>query len=690
MEFKFKDYKNNPYTGLTRRSWIAVGEELIEGIFQNLESENDPLVMPRKETEITYPHLDAPADVQDAERRAEIFEGLTRSFFIASVLISDNPDLVLADINIREYYKKHILRCCSKTDEIYIGTYEELQDITEHADPFRAFQQTVETCALVIGLWASKSVLWDTYTRQEKDVIARLLMSFAKNNTVPQNWRLFNMLDLAFLYNEGYEIDEKIMFDHAQAIIGYYAGDGWYRDGHSFDYYSCWAFNFYAPLWCKWYGYEHAPKLAAAFEENSNELMKTYGRFFDRDGFVNMWGRSCIYRNAATSAFEGNMFLKNPTLNYGWARRICSGALLQFFGRDDVLFKGIPELGFYGQFSPLVQGYSCAESPFWLGKAFLCLHLDADHPFWAERENEGDWENLDGEVLETILDGPGLCITSHGASGETILRTGKVVKAVDDIHGMWNYSKLTFNTKYPWEAAPIDVSTGHTIEDIESQQYVLTDLSDGTNKRANVTYWAGEKDNVLYRRQYFGLPADGDFTWTQGINLADIAVPYGILRFDKHKLYKRPVKFSLGSYGFPDNGTSIYEFEKDGAKAVVLKGYDHEGNEKQMAMTLWDSFGEVKMISSTGTNPDSKKSIVLYGEATFNNQYDASEPYMMISQVITKENHENFSENELFPISSIEYEDHYRTGAYGKIKVSLKNNSIYTIDFSRMEANLTL
>ena len=32
---------------------------------------------------------------------------------------------------------------------------------------------------------------------------------------------------------------------------------------------------------------------------------------------------------------------------------------------------------------------------------------------------------------------------------------------------MWNYSKLCFNTKYPWESA--------VAPDIEAQQYVLYD-----------------------------------------------------------------------------------------------------------------------------------------------------------------------------------------------------------------------
>ncbi|MCR5126593.1 MAG: DUF2264 domain-containing protein [Lachnospiraceae bacterium] len=690
LEPKYLDFELSPFTGLTRDSFVDAGKYLLDGIFSNISSIENPIVMPRKETEITYPHLNAPEDVQDAEKRAEVFEGLTRSFFIASVLINEDPDLNLAGIPIREYYKKHILRCCLKDDPVYIGTYDELQEITGNSDPFRCFQQTVETCALVIGLWASKSVLWDTYDKSEKDAVAALISSYARASTVPQNWRLFNMLDMAFLYNEGYEIDEKIMYDHAQAILGFYAGNGWYRDGHSFDYYSCWAFNFYAPLWCRWYGYEHAPELAEEFEKNSNELMKTYGRFFDREGYVNMWGRSCIYRNAAVSAFDGNTFLNDPAIPCGWARRITSGALLQFFGRDDVLFKGIPELGFYGQFSPLVQGYSCAESPFWLGKAFLCLHLDKDHPFWTEKENEGDWEGLGTKVLETALDGPALCFTDHGANGETNLRTGKVVKAPGDIHGMWNYSKLVFNTKYPWESTPVNPENGSVYPGVESQQYVLTDIYSDREYRANVTYWYGRKNDVLYRRQYFDYDMKQESFWTQGINLADFAVPYGIFRVDKHKLFRRPVRFTLGSFGFPDNGTAIRRLQRDGAKAIILKGHDHMGREKQMAMTVWDGFEKLEVIQSKGTNPDSERSFVICATGSFLHQYDASEPYCLISQVLTKENAEEFTDDDIFPLASIVYKDHFNTGAYGDILLNFRDGRKVVINFDNIEGNLTI
>lgn len=700
---KTLDFELSPYTGLTRESWIEAGEYLLGGVFGNIASFEDPVVMPRKETEITYPHLKAPKGVQESQKKAEIFEGLTRSFFIGAPLISIQPDLKLNGYSVRDYYKNQILRVCTRGDEIYVGTYEDQVRISGTDDPFRSFQQTVETCALVIGLWVSKKEIWDTYTKEEKDTIAALLDSYARANTVPQNWRLFNMLDMAFLNMEGYPIDHEIMMDHAQAILNYYAGDGWYRDGHAFDYYSCWAFNVYSPIWNLWYGYEHAPYVAQKFEEHSNQLMETYGDFFDRDGFTNMWGRSNIYRNAATSAFDGNMLLRHSTADPGLARRISSGSLMQFLSREDFLYKGVPTLGFYGQFAPLVQGYSCAESPFWLGKAFLCLHLPADHPFWTAKENNGSWETLkNGEVKETTLNGPALCFTNHGANGETILRTGKIVRAVEDIHGMWNYSKLSFNTKYPWEAMPSGIGTPNGVGrtnanvqgavpagEMESQQYVLKDLTSGEISRANVTFWHGEKDGVLYRRQFFGYRENRQCHWTQAINLADFPVAYGIIRADKLRLHRCPIQMTLGAYGFADNGTEIIEKSEGKAKAIILKGHDATGKEKQLAMTIYDGWDCIHVMPSQGTNPDSERSLVIYASLTREKQY-GYEPYVLISQVITKESLEDFSQEELFPIASVTYADPEQCGGYGPVTIALKNGETKVVEFEGMEGNLQL
>lgn len=343
---------------------------------------------------------------------------------------------------------------------------------------------------------------------------------------------------------------------------------------------------------------------------------------------------------------------------------------------------GIPTLGFYGQFTPLVQGYSCAESPFWLGKAFLCLHLPKEHPFWSEKENNGSWERLnDKKVKVTALDGPALCFSNHKANGETILRTGKVVKAKTDEHGMWNYSKLCFNTKYPWEAAP-------TIE-IEAQQYVLGDVTTNTYEKANVTFWHGQKGEVLYRRQVFSYELEREEHWNQVMNLADFTVPYGIVRADKIRLMRRPITLTLGAYGFADNGTTIQTLEKNGAKAIVLKGYDFTGQEKQLAMTIFDGWDDISYVKSCGTNPDSENSIVVYA-STKREKHNSYEQYFLISQVITKESHEAFLEEEIFSIEAVEYTDPQKCGGYGPVTITLTDGTKRVIDFDGIEGKLML
>ncbi len=672
------DYNLSPYTGLTRESWIEAAEYLLRGAFNNIKSIEDPVVMPRYEKEVTYPHENDPL----WRFKAEIFEGLARSFFIAAPLVHIKPELELNGIKVLDYYKKQVLYAVTPGEKNYVLSYKEMLENDVAKDPFAAFQQTVETAALVICLWISKEEIWDTYSREEKDRIAGFLSEFGHSNTVPQNWRLFNMLDLAFLHMNGYEIDEDIMRDHAQVILNYYAGDGWYRDGHSFDYYSCWAFNMYTAIWNNWYGYEKEPYIAQRYEENSNELMKTYPCFFDRDGFTNMWGRSGIYRNAATSPFDANLMLKNSTINPGLARRICSGSLLQFFSRDDFLWEGVPTLGYYGPFVPLVQGYSCAESPFWLAKALLCLHLPKDHPFWTEKENNGVWDELgDEQTKVTTLDGPGLCIANHGANGITELRTGKIFRQKKDIHGLNNYSKLVFNSKFPWEAT--------VREDVESQQYVVKYTDDGQILRANVTLWAGEKDNVLYRRQFFDYEMETECHWRTTLDLADFAVPYGIIRADKLRMYRRPLQVTLGAFGFPDNGTDIEIREQDGYKAIILKGRDHIGKEKQMAFTIMDGWSNLEKIDSQDTNPDSKQSVVIFAKTCRQKQY-GYEPYFLISQVITKESIEDFTEDEIFPVERIEYTDPEKCGGYGPVKIVLKSGEIRIIDFYKIEGKLRL
>src|ERR1051325_4900277 len=117
-----------------------------------------------------------------------------------------------------------------------------------------------------------------------------------------------------------------------------------------------------------------------------------------------MWGRSISYRMGAVIPFPLMGLHPDASVNFGWMRRISSGALLQFLQNGDFLKDGIPTLGFYGAFEPAVQSYSCRGSVFWMGKAFLGLLVPAASPFWTATENEGPWpkEMRKGQVYSRL------------------------------------------------------------------------------------------------------------------------------------------------------------------------------------------------------------------------------------------------------------------------------------------------
>ena len=741
FEKKFTDYDLSPVTGMTRQSWLEAGKYLLEGAFAQITSPEDPMIVPRSEFDITYPHKDATGARLVCEKKAEIFEGLTRTFFIASAVIGNEPDTVVNGIRLRDYYAHQVLRCTDPADPLYVGDYDELQALNGYADPHRAYQQTVETAALVIGLDHSAGAIWNRYTKAEKDQIAAFLAGWAAAATVPQNWRFFNCLDLAFLYKYGYEIDETVMEEHVQALAAYYAGDGWYRDGQSFDYYSEWAFNVYAPLWCRWYGYEKMPETAAAFETHSHENAKRFPLFFDRDGWTNMWGRSCIYRNAATAPLAADFLYRTPAADPGLARKIVSGSLLQFLERDDFLENGVPAIGFYGAFPPMIQGYSCAGSVYWLGKAFLCLALPGDSPFWRAKEPT----DVRG-TYEEILDGPGLAVSGH-TGGDTILRSAKVLKSSTDIEGMMNYAKLAYSTKFPWEAyltpggeteaqrlaqaAGGEAEAQRLALPVQSQMYSViheeTD-ADGHSRLVpalhNFLLWHGLKNGVLLRRAFFNYRIEQEMHWTDAADLADFPVPGGIFRADRLRVVKKPATITLGSFGFPDNGAEVSEVITAAvsvqpgtdftAKAIIVRGRDHRGVRRAMAMTVFFGFDDLFAIRSTGTNADSKHSIILCAKGAYRHLYDGSEPHMFLSQVITKELSDTsdstdsadragsadntdstditdiFTADELFPVASIEFADRCGSGAGGNCRIILKTGEVRQISFDGLEGRLMI
>lgn len=665
------DLTLSPYTGMTREHWLEISHFFLEGIFQHVKHFDDPIVVPRHEHDISYPQPDGPKWRIAAEK----FEGLARSFLVGAPLLYNEPDAVIGGYNLRDYYKNQILLSVTPGTPNYLLRVEEIMPEGQPGE--KAFQHTVECASLAIGFSMCREALWDTFTREEKDKIADYLSNFGHSYTGHHNWRLFNMLILGFLDHEGYEIDHGMMRDHAEAIVSYYAGDGWYRDGHLFDYYCPWAFHVYGPLWNDWYGYEKEPYLAQKIEQYSNEIVKTFPQMFDEEGHVTMWGRSGIYRSAASAPLAANFLLKHSEANPGLARRIASGAVLQFATREECFYEGVPCLGFYGPFQPLIQTYSCAASPFWIANAFVCLALPKDHPFWTAKEENGVWDTMKaGETYTTVLDGPGIVTDNHKDTGITEFRAAKVLMKKDN-PSLNTYVRLAFNSQFLWE--------DFDLKGVEAMQYSL--LRDGEEKAMvpNILMYAGEKDGVLYRKQYF----DFDFTFQNksSIDLADFPVANGTIHVDKTRIPDKPYTLTLGSYGMPDRGDVVKEERicpETGAKAIILRSA-----EGQIAMVAYAGFDGLLVRSRTGVSPMTGTSQLIYGESRREKYYEYK-PYAMITAVLTKKDQSDWSDEELFPVLDIAYTDPQKCGGYGPITLTMRDGRVMTVDYEGLEGRLTI
>ncbi len=661
------DYNLSPYTGMTRNHWLEVCEFLLEGVFRHVKSMDEPILMPRNEWEISYPRENGPKWRIAAER----FEGLARTFLVAAPYLYNVSHAEVCGYSLRHYYKKQILQSVTKGTNSYLLRLHEIEP--EALEGEIAFQHTCECASLVIGLTMCRAVIWDTYTQEEKDRIADYLSEFGHSRTGHHNWRLFNMLILAFLDREGYSIDHGCMIDHSAAIIGYYAGDGWYRDGHLFDYYCPWAFHVYGAFWNQWYGYEKLPKIANKIEEYANELVKTYPLMFDKDAQVLMWGRSGIYRNAVAAPLASNYLLKNPTVVGGHSRRIASGTLLQFITKEECFCNGVPCLGFYGPFKPLVQPYSCAASPFWMANPFLCLTLSEEHPFWSETESNGIWEHKEKKcfVKSTELSGPAIIIDNHLESGITEIRTGKVLMDVN--HKSRNaYCRVSFNSQFPWE----DFSN----KGIEAMQYCLTNNQNNQIFIPNIIMYCGTKDGVLYRKQYFDF--ESTFQNKASIALADFVVPYGMIRVDRIQIPDKPYTLTLGSYSMPD--CERISFSTKISKCGMGIAQIVKSNYGQIALINYYGWDGVQKERRSDLHPITTHSHVLYNTSTRENYYE-NLPCVMVTGILTRKDGAEWLEEELFPIAEIDFEDDSKCGSFGRIGITMNTNELYTIDFESME-----
>ena len=526
------DYQLSPLTGMTRQHWMDAATNLLDGAFSYIHTLDDPMRFPKQ------PGKSYPTDGKF--NKTENLEGLCRTMFVAIPLLKENPDLVLNGIKVGDYYRQQLRNMSDPSKSGYI----------QHLKGGPS-QTLVEFGALALSLTVMPEIIWEPLTQKEKDDLAALMLSYGNGPTIGSNWRFFNIFVMSFFKNQGYEVKDGYIDELLQKSLAQYRGYGWYNDSPAYDYYSMWAFQMYGMIWAHYYGEKFNPEAGRQFVSNFRDLVPNYPYMFAEDGKMNMYGRSITYRIAAAVPFPLMGWLNDPSINYGWMRRIASSTLLQFLENPALMEDRVPTLGFYGAFEPAVQIYSCRGSVYWMGKAFLGLLLPADNPFWTAVENNGAWEKefQPGKVYNKFMEGSNTLVTNYPNSGTSEIRAWcheAVAKDWQKFRSTENYNKLSYNTAFPWMADSPDgkVSMNYAVLNAKQEWEVL-----------RLYTFKKFEDGIYYRDAELETNPEIKF------RLADIPLPNGILRVDKVS-FPITTELRYGHYSLPELESPIVTKEQ--------------------------------------------------------------------------------------------------------------------------------
>lgn len=641
------DYDLSPFTGMTRQHYIDCARYILGRAFRYVDSPESPLTLPVVEGK-TYPQPGAP----EWRHRSALFEALERTFTLAGPLIHVDPEIRINNISLREYYSHQFYNAFTPGHDNSIPMPGELPDAT--------YQFTCEFGGLFKTLLLMPDTIWNGYTRQQQDEMVITISAWAHHRTTQNNWRIFNIVTLSFLKKQGYPIDEDLLKSHLLWVASYHSGDGWYLE-QTYNYYTISLFIVYMTIWNRSFGDEYYPEIAESIERSALQLMKSYTEFFGRDGYVNMWARSICYRTWISGGFPVSFMLKGESpLDPGMARRLCSGSLLQFVAREEFFHNDIPSLGFYGHCEYVLQNYSCSGSPFIMFLPFICLALPEDSPFWTARENEGFWEDLGSGSKVTVLDNPGLVLVNHGMTGTSEIVPGKVYY---DDH---NYSKLVYNTHFPWEDH--DPSGGTAMEysyrsldprelrgdDINFYLTGQTLMNDGGKGLLFTTsqsmLFNGFRDGVLYRQAIMRKPPNNGVGYI--IDLAEIAIPGGVIRVDRCRMAFEH-ELTLGHFGLPHlNGDkAIVKQFTEGGREVITASVSG----RQTAMIAYHGWDRLESLVHSGFNAEAGESTVVYARRKRTSKNPAME--LMITALLHRTDDKEWSAAELNPVTGISIED---------------------------------
>ena len=298
------------------------------------------------------------------------------------------------------------------------------------------------------------------------------------------------------------------------------------------------------------------------------------------------------------------------------------------------------------------------------------------------------WTGLGDNSKRTVLGKPGLALVDHGSSGASEIISGKVYD--DDP----NYSKLVFNTHFPWEDRDPQGGTAqeYTFRSLDPRDLRGVDINfyltgraldnaaakDAGFSGAQSILFNGERDGVLYRQLLMRKPPNNGVGYI--IDLAEITIPGGVITVDRCRLAFE-YELTLGTYGLPHmNGrkAEVHSFE-DG----LGKGMTASIAGRKTALILYNGWDKLQTLVHRGFNAEGDESTVLYAYRKRTTKNPAME--LMISVMLHKTDDVPFTRDELSPIREIKLIDVMPSGSVVGADITLLSGAKYDVDFKDVD-----
>ena len=254
-------------------------------------------------------------------------------------------------------------------------------------------QKIVEMAAVALTLMLCGERL-DLSPREAENL--HRWLSGVEGRALPRNnWLFFRVLVQAAFRRMGWAWNREQLEADLERLDGWYLGGGWYCDGQpsQVDYYVPFGMHYYGLIYARFMA-EEDPDRARRFRERAARFAQDYLYWFEDGGRAVPFGRSLTYRFAQGAFFSALALAGVEALPWGVMKSRALGNLRDWLAQPIFSSGGLLTVGYAYPNLCVSENYNAPGSPYWALKAFLCLALPEEHPFWRAEEEAPALEPL--------------------------------------------------------------------------------------------------------------------------------------------------------------------------------------------------------------------------------------------------------------------------------------------------------